>query len=299
MLIIIDCNNLCYRAKFAMGHLSHEDQQTGVIFGFLLRVLELSEVFSTNRFVFAWDSKKSLRAVDYEGYKSKRKKNRLEKTEEEQELDRLAYEQFDLIRKEILFDMGFKNVYMETGYEADDIIANVVQNSIPDEHIGLYTTDRDLCQLLSENVFIINSKPKKKKGGWGFEGVYAKEDFIAEWGITPNRWAEVLSIAGCDTDEVVGIKGVGKKTAINYLLALDGVNGSIERLKAKFKKIYGNPIIDINRPLVTLPFSGMDRINIDYDFRLKVKNVEKVFKRFGFMSFLGPMWGSWKKQFNL
>ena len=124
-------------------------------------------------------------------------------TEEEEESNRIAYEQFDKL-KLVLPEMGFANVFEEKGYESDDIIASLVVGS--DERTVVISSDKDLYQLLNWcNICDI-------KGS-----VYTKNMFIREYKINPSGWKRVKSIAGCNTDNIKGVKGVGEKTAIKYL----------------------------------------------------------------------------------
>jgi 5'-3' exonuclease len=122
-MILIDSNSICHAAKHSMGDLSYEERKVGVIFGFLLQLLSLSKLLKSNRFVFIWDSRKSLREQIFPDYKYKRKNK--EKTKEEKEMDDIAYAQFNILRTEIIPALGFQNNFMFDGYEADDLIAKI------------------------------------------------------------------------------------------------------------------------------------------------------------------------------
>jgi DNA polymerase I len=303
MIVIVDGNNLAYKAKYSTGYLSYEDQATGVIFTFLHEVMKLALIFNTTRFVFAWDSKKSFRRMVYPSYKLKRIQARESKTDEEKEIDNIAFKQFSLLRKYVLPEMGFTNNFLQTGYEADDIIASVVYKSIIEEDIGIFSTDRDLYQLLGDRVFLISTKvkAKEKKGKTVYEGIYTQDDFISEWGLDkPLDWSLVLAVAGCGTDNVEGIRGVGKITAIKFVKEFKTTYINTGNKSKAFSNIYDKlSFWEKNIPLVLLPYPGTKEFEVNVNIRYKAKRFEAIFKEFGFKSFLNNLWPKWAKAFNL
>ncbi len=203
MIIILDANNICHIAKHTIKDLSYKGEDVGIIFGFLRQIFYLSNKFKTDKFIFAWDSGKSFRKSIYPEYKAKRKE-RLEGAPID---EKRAFKQFFIIRKEVLPAIGFKNNFILTGYEADDIIGSIIKNNSSIEFL-IVSTDSDLYQLLSSHVRIYNSRKKE---------IYTSLDFFKEWEILPHRWIEIKAISGCNSDGIEGIKGVGEKTACKYL----------------------------------------------------------------------------------
>ena len=111
--VIIDCNNLCYIQRHAFGtDLSYDEEQTGIMWGFLHRLYDYAKQFETRRFLFCWDSRKSYRKLEYPEYKAHR--HNVVKPKGVLESDRRIYSQFDKLRKEILPAIGFKNIYHHT-----------------------------------------------------------------------------------------------------------------------------------------------------------------------------------------
>ena len=238
-----------------------------VIFGFLQTILNVCQVFDTNKLLFVWDSKKSLRKELFAGYKKSRHK---ELTKEEKlELDS-TFRQFQIIRKRVLPTIGFRNIYLEAGYEGDDLVASIIQNDKFGRNFLIYASDHDLYQLLSETVAII----KQKK-------IYSIKNFIQEFGISPTDWWLVKTIAGCSSDEVPGIQGVGEKTACKYLRKeLKEKSVVFQRIKDQYDETHNR-----NVPLVKLPFSGAPPCHI-VDDEFDIKATRKLFQEFEFNSFL-------------
>ena len=264
--LVIDSNAMAYRSLYTTGGLSDNNNPTGVIFGFLHQIFKYAKNFKTIDFIFCWDSKESLRCIlYYADYKAGREKKRKELTGKEQKDMFLAFQQFDLLRKEILYDLGFRNVFYKRGYESDDIVACVVNNKR--NNYIIFSNDADLYQLISDNTSYYNLRTNK---------ILDKEGFKKEYGIEPVLYAEVKAIAGCIGDEVPGIKGVGEKKAIDYLL-----NRGTEKDK---EKILAFKDIDRNRKLVTLPLEI-----IEFQIRKNEFTANKfidVFHRYNFKSFL-------------
>jgi len=104
MILLVDANSVCHQMKHAMGDLSWEEKRVGVLFGFLRQLLSLAKILKSNRFVFAWDTRSSVRSKFFPEYKGRRKKD---KTPEEKELDDIAYIQFNTLQHEILPEIGY------------------------------------------------------------------------------------------------------------------------------------------------------------------------------------------------
>jgi DNA polymerase I len=276
-MILIDANAICHQSKHAMLDLSWEEKKVGVIFGFLRQILTLAKLMDSNHFVFAWDSRLSNRALLFPDYKKARRR---EKSPEEEELDIIAYEQFDILRKEVLPSMGFYNSFMADGFEADDLIADIVRvNST--ETIIIISSDEDLYQLLSDRVSLYSTKKKQ---------YYTNHNLWKEFRITPKEWVDVKAIAGCSSDGIPGIPGVGEVTACKYL----------NRKLAYHLKTYraikeSTELIDRNKRLVRLPFEGTPSCLMVKNF-LSLGNFLDICEKYGFRSFLGKdTLDKWKK----
>ena len=269
-IILIDANSIGARAVFTVGNLSFQEMPTGVIYGFLKEVQRIFEEFKTNRICFFWDAKASLRKLFFPNYKVKRSDNR---TQREKDVWIVAHEQYDLLRDEILPSIGWKNQFYADGFEADDLLAQAVSQLPWNEKLIMVTTDEDMYQCL-QACDIYNQASKK---------VITTKTFEDKYGIKPERWAEVKSIAGCKSDEVPGIVGVGEKTAIKFL------NGELKRTTKAYQNIVcpnGTAIIHRNRQLVTLPFKDTPTLRFQKN-ELSLDNFVQICEKYGMVSLLG------------
>ena len=278
MVILIDSNQLCYQAYFAnKGAFSYKGMRTEVVFGFLHQILKIFKKYRSNNFVFAWDSRKSNRKILFEGYKEKRKENLDE--EERRDLNE-GFVQFDLLRKVVLPTMGFNNIFMQTGFEADDIIGSVSHRTREDQ-VVIVSSDHDMYQLLGSGIVIYDPKKREERGvDW-----FRKEFALSE----PLEYAKVLSLAGCSSDNVPGVPGVGVKTAIKYL------KGELKKDSRAYKNIqkYGEDVAFYDR-LVRLPFEGTGKFEVKEN-RLCEKFFWDNFSYYGFQSFMKKDgWQEWE-----
>lgn len=242
-VLVIDSSYLAWRAYHTVGNLSYKNVKTGVLYGFMRDIITLQELHNTDKIVFCFDSKKSLRKDLSPIYKANRHKAEEELSEEQkQELSEVS-SQINALRRVILPALGFKNIVYERGYEADDHIAQVCKTVSETTNAIIVSADRDLLQLLSKRVSIW--RPANKGS------MYTKASFVEEFGIKPKRWVEVKAIAGCPTDNVIGVKGIGEITAVKYLL------GKIRPPSKKYSAIVkAARRCQQNYALVRLPFPG-------------------------------------------
>jgi 5'-3' exonuclease len=242
-ILIIDSNYLCHRARHTTGLLSYKGMPTGVIFGFLNQLFTLGQAVRPDEMVFIWDSKKSNRRSRFPFYKDRK--------HEEPDPDLIAaFSQFAKLRCHILPELGFHNNFIQSGYEADDLIAKLVMEERGHSFITA-SGDQDLYQLLDYTDMYSMPKSVQIKH-------ITKQTFIEEYGIQPKDWVKVKQIAGCNSDTVPGIKGVGEATAIKYML------GQLKPESVKYKAIEaGGAIIKRNEWLVKLPLPGTKKYEIN------------------------------------
>ena len=267
-MIIFDSNYVCWVCSFALSEgMLYRGGRTEIIYGFFRQMISVLENFSPTQVVFTWDSKISKRREIYPEYKANRRK---ELTEEAAMSRKLIYLQFEEIKNNAIRELGFSNCFEVEGYEADDIIAKLVQN-YPNEQEPtiVISSDEDLYQLLDFcSIYAITKKQTTDK-----------EIFKRHYGIEPAKWSEVKAIAGCGTDNIKGVSGIGEKTAAKYLL------GQMKPGK-KYKKILDSKqLIKENLRLVKLPFENTPTPKVKQN-HLDISKFVSVCKEYGFESFL-------------
>jgi DNA polymerase-1 len=248
--LVLDCHYLCWRAFYTTGGLSFGGHQTGTVYGFLRDVRGLQELHDTQNVVFAFDGGSGRRVELFPDYKASRYAKAVGMLPEERESHEAFLTQIRKLRKLYLPTIGFRNILWQEGYEADDVIASVCRGLGRAEDAVVVTADSDLFQLLAPNVVLYN--PQKKKA-------ITEKSFKDEWGIPPTLWADVKAIAGCSTDDVPGIRGVGEKTAAKF------ISGFLTAGRGYNSIVAGNGIWRRNLELTRLPFPGTRRFELQDD----------------------------------
>lgn len=267
--LLLDCNYLCHRAKHSTGSLSYHGSATGVIYGFLKSLSGFQDLFNTSNFVFCWDSRTNKRKEIFPEYKAHRER---EYSDEEIEFERAFRKQMKKLRTTYLPTMGFRNVFVQRGYESDDVIAEICLHSIRNEDDAvIISSDKDLYQCIEHNVSIYSPQTGK---------ILTLQRFKKQYGIEPYLWGMVKSYAGCTTDNVKGIKGVGEKRALDFVI------GKLNPDSKAYKAITspeGNDIYNSNQELVVLPMKGIQQFKLKRD-RLDEQGWKQVTKLLGMHS---------------
>lgn len=285
--IIVDCNNLCHIQLHALGtELSWQDVQTGVMWGFFNSMLRIAREFVSGKFIFCWDSRHSLRKELYPEYKSNRNMER-------DEDDKAMFAQFTKLRRDLLPDIGFRNIYQRKGLEADDLIA-VLVGLLYDA--GAYplvvSTDHDLYQLL-DMCDIHRPLAGKRKG------TITREELVKRYGVRPDQWVAVRALQGDVSDAIPGVNGVGEKTAIKFVRGELPV-GSAARKNIAVASGFG--IVHRNEQLMHLPYELAGDVRLPYPMpeHISLDEFIRVCNQYGFRHFLKPdILAQWRESFHM
>lgn len=240
--LLLDANNLAYRTFHSMPRLSHRDVLTSVVYGMLRDVANWQDRFQTNNVAFCFDVGWPIRHSVYPRYKQKRRDRYHERPAREIKLQAELIDQINNLRIKYLPTIGYRNILWQDKYEADDIIASVCHNLGPHQKAIIISEDQDLYQLLDRNVSIYLPRKQQRMTVDRFRNLYE---------MSPRLWARAKAIAGCSSDDVTGVVGVGMKTACAYL------RGDLKEDSTKYEAIkQAVHAIEQNLTLVDLPFAG-------------------------------------------
>jgi 5'-3' exonuclease len=257
--LVIDANNLLKIGVNGVKDFFHEGKHVGGIWHFLNTTRRFIEEENFDKVVVFWDGEGSslARKIIYPQYKENRKPGYDFKEES-------FYEQKHRV-KQYLEEMFVRQVDINNN-EADDLIAYYCQIA-NDENITIFSSDKDLTQLISQNVSIYS--PSKRL-------TYKKGDFIKlqEVEIPHYNVKTYKIISGDKSDNIDGIYYLGEKTLVKLfpemldrevsfndiltraevLLAEDKENKILQNLLSGKTKsgIYGNEFFEINNKIVDL-----------------------------------------------
>jgi len=214
-LILIDGTSYIYRAFHALPPLTTSTgKPTGATRGFASMLRKLISKYPAVPMVMVFDAKgHNFRNDYYPSYKANRPPMPNE----------LRVQIDDIKQLSKLFNFTVEEV---EGVEADDVIATLAHNYKKNKKILISSPDKDLTQLVGENVIQHNSMSNEF-----FSKEYVKEKF----GVGPDKVAELLALVGDKADNIPGITKVGNKTASKWL----NHYGSLENILKNIDEITG------------------------------------------------------------
>ena len=219
--VIIDGNNLIFRAFYALPQLANQDGEiSNAVFGFTNMLVKVIKDINPKFIAVAFDkSKKNFRHDTYADYKGTRKP-----TPEELKA------QFPIL-KDLLTKMNI-TVIEQDGLEADDLIG-ILSKKYAVKNI-IVTADRDSFQLINDNTTVLFPK-KGISETVEYDAAKLKEDY----GVTPSQIIDLKALMGDASDNIPGVAGVGEKTALGLLdkyATLDGIYDNIDAITGKLKE---------------------------------------------------------------
>jgi DNA polymerase-1 len=272
-IYIVDAVNFLFRSYYAIGPMTNsKGESTNALYGFIRSIFKLINEFSPDYFVAVFDGpeNKKSRTEIYSEYKS----HRLGMPE-----DLFLQLEQALHFCEIA---GIPHITVP-GVEADDTIGSIARWMEKKEvQVFLCSSDKDLCQLVSERIFIIN--PHK-------DNLFIDREKVKEiFGVAPEQIVDLLAIVGDASDNIPGLEGFGPKTAV----ALLNEFGTLEKILAHPEKLSGKKretIINdkemalISKKLATIQ-TDIPFLYEEEFFHLKAPDLEKVRKFYHEMRFL-------------
>lgn len=254
LVVTIDVASVLFKEYYGIKTtLSYNGMRTEIIYGFLNSLMLFFNTFKTTNMVFCFDSKGSLRRRKYRWYKNRELQTVDEKTQQHDKEIKELFEQFKIIEDYIIPTMGFKNTIARKGFEADDLIASVVMNN-RGPHLVI-SSDKDLYQLLH----ICNIYDHRKRE------IFTDKWFKDTYEITPQQWVDVKKLAGCISDKVPGIKGIGEKTAIKYIKNELRAGKKLDSIKEDIYREGDESIYHRNDYLVRLPLPELKPVKVNFD----------------------------------
>jgi 5'-3' exonuclease len=271
--LIIDSHYLCHRAFHTTRGLSHKGIATGVMFGFLKGIAGFKDQFDTDKVAFCFEHPVLHRREHFSDYKVRRIAKDISHQDTQARIE--LREQIDKLRTEYLPKIGFKNVLCAYGMESDDLMAALAYAlRLDNSECILITADSDLYQCLRDGISIYS--PAKQK-------LLTKTWFQREYGFHPSKWAVVKAVAGCKSDGVPGIPGVGEITACKYVRGELLPNTPLHRF---ITSDTNRKLVCRNRTLVQLPFVGCPTPELHED-TISVEGWREVCAQLGMKSLAG------------
>ena len=267
--LLIDGSNLLEVSSFGDKTLSSEGTEIGGVFQFFLQLKILLQKGNFRYVYVFWDGRSSgsLRKKVYFDYKANRDKEFEEdenlsdymkevnkklkamenkffkkqdpvKLAEREKHKEIFYWQRDIIM-EMLEELFVRQCVCDKT-EADDFIGYYTSHKKPNEKIVIVSNDRDLTQLIAEDVIVyvqsmkrfINTKNHTEIMGYNYNNVVLKK-----------------VLCGDSSDNIKGIKGLGEKTLLNNFEEIKKRKVTLGEIIEKAKEINEKRLLEKKKPL--------------------------------------------------
>ena len=245
-IILVDGSSYLYRAYHALPPLENSKKQpTGAIKGVISMIKKILIDHPESDLAVVFDAKgKTFRHEIYPEYKA----NRPPMPED-------LVSQIEPIHK-IIELMGIKLI-MISGVEADDVIGTLAEQARKKKLDTVISTgDKDMTQLVCENVSVVNT----------MTGELLNESGVKKkFGVPPEHITDYLALIGDKSDNVPGVEKVGPKTAVKWLDEYTNLTNII-----KNSENIGGKVGENLR-------SSIDTLNLAHDLVTIKKDVELPF----------------------
>ena len=250
-LIIVDAFAQIYRGFYAVRNplTNSQGQPTNALLMLSKFLLKLEHNFPSKEGCFIFDcGKPQFRLEIAPDYKANRKP-----------MPEELREQMPYIEK-LVTAFGWNKIRKEN-FEADDLIGAVAKKSQCDE-VLVITSDKDIHQIVDKKIKIMAPDTKQPTGFDIRDENAVKQRF----NIAPNEIIDYLAMIGDSSDNILGLPGVGPKTAeklINQFGSIENMiqnSNQITNKKLREKVENNHKLLKNNIKLVTL------NINVDDEF---------------------------------
>lgn len=197
-LFLIDGSSFLYRAYYGLRPLhTSKGEPVQAVYGFCKMIRKLIEKFAPQHMALVWDSKgKTTRHEIFEDYKANR--------------DAPPSDLFE--QKELILDFADAiNLHQlsQSGIEADDLMYSLAKEwQETGGNVVVVTSDKDMGQMITDKVILLDTFKDVMLDGAAFE---------EKMGFPVAKAPFYFSLLGDAADNIPGVKGVGKKGALELV----------------------------------------------------------------------------------
>ena len=269
-IILVDGSSYLYRAYHALPPLTNSNNQpTGAIKGVISMIKRILIDHPDSPLAVVFDAKgKTFRHDMYSEYKA----NRPPMPED-------LVLQIEPIHR-IISLMGIKLI-MISGVEADDVIGTLAEQARQKKLDTVISTgDKDMTQLVCENVSVVNTM-----SGELLDEAGVKKKF----GVDPDHITDYLALIGDKSDNVPGVDKVGPKTAVKWLEEYTDIEGVIKNAESIGGKVGENlrsslDTLELAYELVTIKTDVELEVGIE-DLTVQDPNADELAKLYKDLEF--------------
>ena len=218
-LVLLDVHAIIHRAYHALPEfVSSKGVPTGALYGLSIMLLKIIADIKPDYIIACYDlPKPTYRHEAYKDYKAGRAKTD-EELVSQLKKSREIFEAFNI------------PMYSKEGFEADDMIGTLVEKTLKDKNLEVVIAsgDMDTLQLVVDDKVRVYTLKKGIKDTI----IYNEKAVVERFGFLPKLLPDFKGLRGDPSDNIIGIKGIGEKTASVLIQNF----GSIEDIYKKLKK---------------------------------------------------------------
>lgn len=219
-IVLLDSHAIIHRAYHALPDFSSSSgEPTGALYGLSTMLMALVKEFKPDHIIAAFDlPKPTYRHEAYADYKSGRKK-----------IDTYLSDQIQ--RSRDVFKAFNIPIYEEEGFEADDVIGTVVERLKKDKDVEVIIAsgDMDTLQLVDKKKVQVFTLRKGIKD----TVLYDEGAVVDRFGFKPALLKDYKGLRGDASDNIIGIEGIGEKTATTLIQEFGGIEDIYKKLGKK------------------------------------------------------------------
>lgn len=209
-LVLLDAHALLHRAYHALPEfVNSKGVPTGGLYGYLSMIIKIIGDWKPDYLIACYDlPQKTFRHEAYDAYKGHRAK-----TDEALVAQIQSSRDFCATLQIPIYDMP--------GFEADDMLGTIVEQTKKDKNLEVFiaTGDMDSLQLVQgKKVRVITLKK-----GINDTIIYDEDAVKGRFGFGPELLADFKGLRGDPSDNIVGVPGIGEKTATELVLKFGGI----------------------------------------------------------------------------
>jgi len=267
-LYIIDISSFIHRSFHAHSDLyTSHGMPSGAIYGTISLLCKFISEKKPKYVAITYDAQdgKSVRRDIYPEYKANRVKVNAVSAQE-------------LIIRKIIGMLGIYGI-TASGYEADDLIATITHKFKHELDIVILTGDKDMLQLIDENVSIFDSMKNL---------TYDEATAFEKFGVKPSQISDYLALCGDKADNIPGGEGIGPKAAQDLLSQYGGVEEIEYRLHSTPAKYRDKLIKSMDKIRLSKQLTDLVKLDVDIsleDLRMRpqyTKDIDDIFNKLEF-----------------
>ncbi len=224
-LVLLDAHAVIHRAYHALPDFQNSaGEPTGALYGLAAMLIKIIADLKPDYLVACYDrAEATFRKEIYENYKAGRAKT-----------DEALVAQLESSRN--LFSAFGIPIYDLAGFEADDIIGTIVEQVTRDKNkkttniqVIIASGDMDTLQLVDDEKVVVYTLKK----GINDTILYNEQKVLERFGFKPALLPDWKGLRGDPSDNIIGIDGIGEKTATILVSNFGTVENIYKILKAK------------------------------------------------------------------